>query len=57
MIELLQNYFFLFAIHKQNFYEANLVSIAIEKLGKRNVLELTGTMCLKADRRMFQTLE
>lgn len=42
---------------KQNFYEANLVSIAIEKLGKRNVLELTGTMCLKADRRMFQTLE
>lgn len=31
--------------------------IAIEKLGKRNVLELTGTMCLKADRRMFQTLE
>lgn len=30
-----------------------MVSIAIEKLGKRNVLELTGTMCLKADRRMF----
>lgn len=25
-----------------------MVSIAIEKLGKRNVLELTGTMCFKS---------